>query len=98
MLLSNEWRNKFEGASTKKNRKNVLANTITFMGPHGSSSTNPHYTYTACVENGGDSLIGAKEILSTKLDYLTSHVTYFYSKQHKGIVPILFAMRSSIQD
>jgi hypothetical protein len=48
VLLFDEWQDKFEGATTRKNRKNVLANMITFMIPSGSSSTNPHYTYTVC--------------------------------------------------
>ena len=98
VLLFDEWRDKFEGATTKKNRKNVLANTITLLGPPESSGTDPHYTYTVCLGNGGDCSIAAEEILSKELDYLTSHVTYKYSKEHNAMVPVLFALCSSIQD
>jgi hypothetical protein len=77
VLLFDEWQDKFKGASTKKKRKNVLANTITFMGSKGSA-TNPHYTYTLlCVENGGDCSNAARDVLSRELDHLISNVTYF---------------------
>jgi hypothetical protein len=101
VLMFDEWRDKFEGASTKKNRKNVLANTVTFIGPDGSGSataTNLHYTYTVCIGDGGDCSDAAEEILSREFDLLVSNVTYFYSRQHGGMVPVLLAMRSSIQD
>jgi hypothetical protein len=69
------------------------------MGLPGSSGTNPHYTYTVCLGNGGDCSIAAEDILSKELDHLTSHVTFFYSKQYNCMVPVLFALRSStIQD
>jgi hypothetical protein len=81
VVLFDERKDKFEGATSKKNRKHMLANTIAFMGPPGSSGTNPHYTYTTvCLGNGGDCSIAAEEILSRELDHLTSHVTYFYSQ------------------
>jgi hypothetical protein len=48
VLLFDEWRDKFEGATVKKDCRYVHANTITFLGP-AVSHTNPHYTYTICM-------------------------------------------------
>jgi hypothetical protein len=95
VLLFDEWRDKFEGATVKKNRRNVHANTMTFLGPPGSY-TNPHYTYTVCIGSGSFNSLSAEKELAPELHALTSRLHYFYSGSHKRIVPVLLFPRSSI--
>ena len=97
VILFDEWRDKFEGATVKKNRRNVHANTMTFLGPKGSH-TNPHYTYTVCIGSGSYNSLAAEKELAPGLNSLMSRVHSFYSGIHKRIVPVLLFPRSSIQD
>ena len=97
VILFDEWRDKFEGATVKKNRRNDHANTMTFLGPKGSH-TNPHYTYTVCIGSGAFNSLSAEKELSPELAALMSRVHYLYSGSHKCIVPVLLFPRSSIQD
>jgi hypothetical protein len=78
VLLFDEWRDKFEGATVKKNYRNVHANTISFLGP-AASHTNPHYAYTVCIGSGSFNSIYAENELSPDLLCLTSQVNFFYS-------------------
>jgi hypothetical protein len=73
VLIFDEWHVKFEGASTKCNRKPVHANIISFLGPQGTE-TNPLFTYTVCIGNDSDNSHAVEVQLFQELDCLCSKV------------------------
>jgi hypothetical protein len=76
VLIFDEWHDKFEGASTKCNRKSVRANTITFLGPKGTE-TNPRFIYMVYIGNGSDDSHAAEVRLFQELDHLCYRVNLF---------------------
>ena len=98
ILLFDEWKDKFEGATTKKNRSGVHATTITFLGPAGSAH-DPRYTYTISIGSGtkGDSRSMERRLVQS-YQQTVNKITYFYDGSCRKVIPVLLFPHSAIQD
>lgn len=98
VLLFDEWKDKFEGATTKKNRSGVHATTITFQGPPGSGH-DPRYTYTISIGSGtkGNPRSMDHKLAQSYKDTV-NRITHFYDGHCRKVIPVLLIPRSAIQD
>ena len=98
VILIDEWRDKFDGNTSKQNRTSVLANTSTIVGQHKSYSTSVTDTYPQCIGSGSDPSTLAELELANQINDITDGIQWFYSPKDSAVVPCLVFVRSSIQD
>ena len=98
VVMVDEWRDKFDGNTSKQNRSSVLANTTTVVGANESYSTSNTDTFPQCIGSGADSSTSAESHLAESLATLLDGITWFYSPIHRALVPCVVMFRSSIQD
>ena len=98
IIMIDEWRDKFEASTTKKNRSSVLANTMTVVSSSKNYSTDPTNTYVQCIGIGSESPRSAELKMNAELESLCSKLTWFFSAALNAVVPCLVVLRCSIQD
>jgi hypothetical protein len=89
----NEWKDKFEGSTTKKNRSSVHATTATFAFGKSTAHTSP-----LSIGLGSQDINSCDRRLSFNYRRLFGRFTWFYSKQHASIIPVYLVPYAAIQD